>query len=84
MVRFILFFVLMQCFFLNNLMMRFDCSHLCDCWQLRALKMVWNSPLLGLLTGLDLEWISFLASMVQVRVFLGFLHALAMLVSYFC
>jgi len=45
--------------------------------------MAWNSPLLGLLIGLDLEWISFLASMVQVRVFLGFLLASAMSVTSF-
>jgi len=44
--------------------------------------MAWNSQLLGLLIGLDQEWISFLASMVQVRVFLGFLLALAMSVTF--
>ena len=46
--------------------------------------MAWNSQLLGRLIGLDLEWISFLESMVQVRVFLGFLLALATSVTYFC
>lgn len=50
--------------------------------QLRVLRMAWSSLLCGLLTGLDLEWISFLVLMVQVRVFQGFLPALAMLGSF--
>lgn len=46
--------------------------------QLRVQRMVLSSQLWGPLTGLDPEWISYLALMVQVRVFRGFWHALVM------
>ena len=50
--------------------------------QLRVLKTVLSLPLLGPLTGLVLEWISYLELMGPVRVFQEFWHALVMLVSF--
>lgn len=46
--------------------------------------MVWSSQLWDPSTGLDPEWISYPALMVQVRAFQGFWHALVMYDNFCC
>lgn len=58
----------------------YDTDLLLYYFQLRVQKMVLNSPLWDLLTGLVLGWISYLELTVQVKVFLGFWHVLVMYV----